>query len=573
MNHMQKALASTVVSIVMALAASGLGAFSQSAAVVSYTFEYRAGSTPAVQVVLAVGGELDGSSRFVIAEEWGGITDCWRFVHDLTVRDSNGKRCELIVAKDTPNVWTVLHEPGSDLILTYELRPSKLDPLMDQATKYEPVVSDSLFHLIGDVGLVYPEWLENDGEVEIAFEWSGFAERGWTVASSHDARGKHFRTDLHGFHHAVFMAGRLQSVDRPIPGGTLRVAVAGGPWEFTAEQLGDLTAEIVSIEREFFSDRSEPFFTVTLVPAGPPVNAESISMGGTGLTNSFALFLAPGTMLADSSLHRRHVMHLLAHEYFHTWNGGAGAIALEEPEELTYWFSEGFTDFYASRLLRRAGLMSDDEWVDRLNGTIATLWRSPVAAAPATVIEQEYWTNRHVRDLPYDRGELVALMLDEQIRHRWDNAKSLDDFMRDVLADARRGQKASTENLLSRVAQWTGLEFAEHLRQIVVDGALPVPPAELTEPKAQLTHIPIYEFNPGFDIDGSIATGTVTGVRADGPAYRTGLRDGQTLEGYSVHYNEPDKEIMLTIEDSGDRQQIRFLPRGDSLLVPYYQLN
>ncbi|MBD3298711.1 MAG: hypothetical protein GF341_08660 [candidate division Zixibacteria bacterium] len=570
---MRKTICALIILLVLLLGGRANQASSQSPEILSYTFEYLPGPKPAVQVVLAVGGESDGSSRLSIATDWGGVKDCRRFVHDLTVRDSDGKRLDVLKDDSEPQVWTVLHEPGSDLIVTYELRAAETNPLSDQRTKYEPVITDSLFHLIGETGIVYPEWLENRGELDIELEWTGFADRGWTVVSSHDNHGRHIHTDLSGFRHAIFLAGPFATVDRDIPGGVLRVAVSGVQWGFAAEELADQVAEIVSIEREFFDDYSEPFFLVTVVPAGPPVNAHSISMGGTGLTNSFALFLAPGTSMQPNSMHRRHVLHLLAHEYFHTWNGGAGTIALEEPEELSYWFSEGFTDFYASRLLRRSGLFSEQEWVDRLNNTIVALWGSPVATKPAAIIEQQYWTDRYVRDLPYDRGELVAVMLDERIRQEWDNTRSLDHFMRDVLADARMGEKASTDNLLNRVSQWTGNEFADQMRRIVVDGALPRLPGSLTEPSATLTEATIYDFDPGFDVERSIDAGTVIGVDDGGPAYAAGLRDGQTLKGYSVHFNEPDKQITLTVEHEDTLREISYYPRGASMQVPEYVLD
>ncbi len=178
-----------------------------------------------------------------------------------------------------------------------------------------------------------------------------------------------------------------------------------------------------------------------------------------------------------------------------------------------------------------------------------------------------------MRELPYDRGELVALTLDEKIRSEWDNERSLDDFMHDVLADARCGQKASTRGLLNRVSQWTGNEFAGQLRGIVIDGALPTLPERLTEPLATLTETTVYDFDPGFDVDESIDAGTVIGVRQGGPAYAAGLRDGQTLRGYSVHFNEPDKQITLTVDDDGALQEISFYPRGASMQVPKYVLD
>jgi predicted metalloprotease with PDZ domain len=101
-------------------------------------------------------------------------------------------------------------------------------------------------------------------------------------------------------------------------------------------------APAVQIERAFFEDAGVPRFVVIVFPLGTGEH----EYGGTAYTRSFDLALASGTKLEPDVLAR------IAHEYFHTWNGGL--IAPEAFEDLTYWFTEGFTSFYAARLRYRA---------------------------------------------------------------------------------------------------------------------------------------------------------------------------------------------------------------------------
>src|SRR5689334_23495443 len=51
--------------------------------------------------------------------------------------------------------------------------------------------------------------------------------------------------------------------------------------------------------------------------------------------------------------------------------------------------------------------------------------------------------------------------------------------------------------------------------------------------------LPIY---PGFDVDGSLPTRRVTGVRPGGPAAAAGLRDSMTLAGVDISRGDRSEE-------------------------------
>lgn len=451
---------------------------------VEYTLLLGGSNATTVRVAVRARGDSDGTTRFEIATSWAGVDDCERFVHGLTVRDASGRECPLRTDPSAPHGWTAEHEPDAVLTAEYELRPSGPDPLADARTRYEPVVRDDLFLLIGEMGLVYPTRLNECGPVDVRLRWKGFQERGWTVVSSFGDEGERLtRLPLPAFRNAVFLAGRVRVHDRDVRGGLLRVATYGDDWPFTDEELVDLIERVVVAEREFVDDFTFPYFLVTAVPAGPRATPQSLSLAGIRLTDSVALFLAPGTLLRTDPVHREHVLRQLAHECFHTWNGGK--IVFAQPEEACYWFSEGFTEFYASRLLRRTGLIDDASWMDGTNQALKLLWLSPVATASATTIVRDLWSSYEIQLLTLLRGEITALALDEEIRRVSGGEKSLDDFFREVLAAARDGEVEETGRLLARVARWTSPEFAEALRRVNVDGALPSPPESLSEPRAE----------------------------------------------------------------------------------------
>ena len=80
-------------------------------------------------------------------------------------------------------------------------------------------------------------------------------------------------------------------------------------------------------------------------------------------------------------------------------------------------------------------------------------------------------------------------------------------------------------------------------------------------------------FDLGFDLGASTATGRITGVEPDGPAFQAGLQNGQRLNGrHSVHNNEPEKAAIITIETVDGRKAIEYYPRGTPISVMQYHL-
>ena len=147
-------------------------------------------------------------------------------------------------------------------------------------------------------------------------------------------------------------------------------------------------------------------------------------------------------------------LNLTAHEYFHAWN-----IKRLRPVELgpfdyenenptrALWMAEGFTDYYASLTVRRAGLSSQIEYLGTetpsspgsLSGIIATLQATPgrlVQSAEQSSFDA--WIKLYRPDENsnnssisyYTKGAVVGWLLDARIRRATNGARSLDDLMR-----------------------------------------------------------------------------------------------------------------------------------------------
>ncbi|HYO59456.1 M61 family metallopeptidase [Archangium sp.] len=137
---------------------------------------------------------------------------------------------------------------------------------------------------------------------------------------------------------------------------------------------------------------------------------------------------------------------LAAHEYFHLWN-----IKRVKPRALVpfdyaqenytslLWVFEGATSYYDTLFVLRAGLMSGSRYLTRLGETLSTLHATPgrkvqtLAEASLVSWVKHYRPDEHSPNSAisyYLKGEVVAALLDLELRRATDNARGLDDLMR-----------------------------------------------------------------------------------------------------------------------------------------------
>ncbi|MFG0318897.1 MAG: hypothetical protein ACF8XB_16615 [Planctomycetota bacterium JB042] len=519
-----------------------------------------------VEVSLSCAIPEDGVLTLVAAESWGGVAPCAEEIRDL--RWSGEAADAGASARPDPHRWRLEGPAGRVARAVWTLSTPDDRLAVDWGDQYRPIVTRDLFHTIGAVALVSPEHLEADAPVRISLRFDGF--RGEALSSFSRGPGPHVvELPFDRFRHAVFLAGDVRVHEREIRGAPLRVGLHGSRWAFRDGQFVDLVERIVRAERAFFADWDHPAYLVSLVPIGADADL-SFRFGGTGLTESVALFMAPGATLAPGMIGAAGVRRLLAHECFHQWNGID--IGRQDPEEEAYWFSEGFTDFYARRLLHREGIESLDGTLRSLNRSIREYWTSPARAAPNRAIVDGFWTDEHLKDLPYRRGDLVALVVDQAIREASRGERSLDDLMRSLHAAAvADGTRVSTASLLAEIERRTSPDLAAHLREVVVEGATIELPARLDEPPSIRTTRPWGAFDLGFDVEASRAARAVTGVRPGSAAAAAGLRDGLPLHGLTAYWNDVEKPVEIDVEIDGDVRRLSYLPVRDPVEIPAYR--
>lgn len=137
---------------------------------------------------------------------------------------------------------------------------------------------------------------------------------------------------------------------------------------------------------------------------------------------------------------------LASHEFFHAWN-----VKRLRPKELgpfdyehenyteSLWFAEGVTTYYGPLMVRRAGLISDEAFLQDLSRTIALVQTAPGRdVQPLAHASFDAWikfyrpheNSANATISYYTKGCLVAWLLDVRLRRATDGARSLDHLVR-----------------------------------------------------------------------------------------------------------------------------------------------
>jgi predicted metalloprotease with PDZ domain len=235
-------------------------------------------------------------------------------------------------------------------------------------------------------------------------------------------------------------------------------------------------------------------------------------------------------------------LQLVAHEFFHAWN-----VKRLRPVELgpfdyenevytrSLWVAEGFSDYYAWLLVRRAGLASREETLADISRAIGSL-QTTSGRLVQSLQDASYdaWikayrpdeNSRNTTVSYYTKGSIVGLLLDARIRKLTNGTRSLDDVMREAyrrFSGERGYTPAEFRGVASGVA---GADLGEFFRQSV-DTAGELDYQEMLD----WYGLQFSSAAPdsagaawlGVDTRASDGRPVVTGVRRDGPAWGSGL--------------------------------------------------
>src|SRR4028119_1463807 len=141
------------------------------------------------------------------------------------------------------------------------------------------------------------------------------------------------------------------------------------------------------------------------------------------------------------------------------------------------WVAEGGPGYYGSILSRRAGVIGDKEYLTTIAGAIRGLQNTP-GRLEQSIEEASFdaWIKYYRPDENtlnsaisyYDKGAIVGLLLDLEIRRRSSGAKSLDDVMRYLYNEfGKKNRNYTPEDFQRAAEQMAGASLDDFFRRFV----------------------------------------------------------------------------------------------------------
>lgn len=524
----------------------------------AYTLTYRtARGRPRFYITLRFRGSATGRTRIRLPSRWAGQ----RGFYEAVKLVGSGNRRVSVADSSSPSLKVVSHTPREMLIIRYYLSEHESGDLCDFSRCHWPILRSDYFHFIGEACFIHPVW-DDARPRRIMLRWENPVE-GWTLCNSFGAgqRVQFFTKSLSQLRNAVYLGGDFRVNKVVVEKRPVYVAIRGR-WNFSDRQFSSVVRKIVEAERRFWNDHDFPYFLISLIPTNQPHH----SFGGVALTDSFAAFVSSDQRVEWS------LNHLLAHELFHTWNGGK--IRARQPEELLYWFTEGFTEYYSRLLLLRAGLITFEEYIETYNRVIFDHYSSPLRRIGNRRILKDFWKDEKLRAVPYQRGDILAHNWNAYIRAASRGRRSLDNLMTELFrAAGAEGRTISHAAINELLRATVGYDASRDIKRYIEDGKLIEPSEDALGPCAKLERVKVERFDLGFDERKSFLASRVRGVERGSNAFRAGLRDGQRILRASVFYNDPSRQVEVQVRDRTGDRLIEFYPSGRGLIVPRYKLN
>ncbi len=353
------------------------------------------------------------------------IMDYARHVINFRVADGAGKALKW--EKTAKNIWQVKTTQAKHITVNYDVYAFNVSVA-------ESFLDDSRAFLVPASLFVYPDgFLRHPVKVKIL---------------PPDSLPRIFTglDPIPGEPNTFFAADFDILYDSPIYLGNpeiLSFEVNGIPHIVAAEDLGRIHREtlvddlkkIIQESVAIIGDLPYRHYTFILMDGGG---------GGLEHLNSMAAFMNASSLLTPTGY--KNWLAFIAHEYFHHYNvKRIRPLALgpfdydRENYTRMLWVAEGITVYYEYIILKRAGLLSAEEFFNRLSSVIARYENVPGSRVQsATESSFDTWIKFFYRSEEsantsisyYDKGAALGLLLDLKIRHETQNQRSLDDVMR-----------------------------------------------------------------------------------------------------------------------------------------------
>lgn len=381
-------------------------------------------STLSFNVDMHFKGNVEGEDKIVIPSQWAGQNNLQKYITGLEILTPEAQ----LQPTELENIKKITHNPNQMIHVRYTVTDFNLKGLSIIQSIFVQKFRPEYFHFFSSTFFIHPYW-DISKKIKIALDWTKLPDN-WQVSNSFgtNLRSQIVVESLYNFKYALFVGGDYRTYKIVISNNPVYIAIRD-QWPFKDQEALDLMTKIVTTQRNFWQDHDYPYFLIAL----SPTDTTCCRYVGAAAFKAF-------TLVASQKEINQYFINILNHEFFHNWLGSI--IKRQSPEELTYWFVEGFSDYYARLFSLREGLISLQDYLDDLNKLLKNYHTSAVKGLRNSEVAWNFWHDQSMNKMPYYKGDIMAHVWNDQIYKNSAGKQSLDTFMHDLLL------KAKSENFL-----------------------------------------------------------------------------------------------------------------------------
>ncbi|MUP44788.1 M61 family peptidase [Gramella sp. BOM4] len=479
---------------------------------------------------------------------------------------TNSKGEEIEVNRKDPYSWEVSEHDGT-VNIEYTLFANRGDGTYSQ-------IDETHAHLNMPATFMYAEQLQHR---PIKIHFAVRKDLDWKVATQLKLEGNttYSAPNLYYFMDSPTEISDFDLKEFELDGQQIQFALHHKGTEEEFAEYFDQVKRVVIQEKEVFGELPDfDYDKYTFLACYMP------NVSGDGMEHRNSTILTDRESLSEGGMKGN--IGTVAHEFFHAWN-----VERIRPEDLepfdftkanmsaSLWFAEGFTSYYTGLMLRRAQVITTEEYINGLNGTLNYVWNSP-ALEYFNPIEMSYQApfvdaatsvdpvNRENTFISYySYGSVLGLAMDLALRKKDLN---LDNFMK--LMWEKHGQSEvsySVEDIEEALAEYAGEEFASAFFQKHIYNSQMPEYKELFE----AVGVKISQ-NDEKSYFGASLRETEDGLEIarntykTSPAYKAGLTEGDiiiSLDGTEVKTNDEFRKLIS--DKKGSKLAITFKRFGE----------
>jgi predicted metalloprotease with PDZ domain len=367
------------------------------------------------------------------------------FISDLTFFDGNGP---LVYRQAEANSWEVAVE-DEGYAFSYTLNPAGARVLADLA--WGGAISQLNGHvafLSGSMAFILPARIRLDHPIDLVWR----VPPGWDVVTPWSTFGDSTRVStvyslvnnyFGAFAHSSTVSRRFKNLDLTLV-WTGSDDIRGYPEALIA------AGQVVGAGIDLFGGTA-PMDDLTLMMRDTnPGDQYRASTEANTIEFNFREGL---TFNAIWQRDRLRFLGLLAHEFIHTWDRRDEARALDfvqVPEwgDDSCWIREGITDYLSTLVLMRAGFISSEQLVNRIQmQSDRAREADPAGRISLLTACARFYDDTMSNRYAYNEGASVAFLLDLELRRQSNGVLSLPQFMK-LFYEKRRYQEKSMASFM-----------------------------------------------------------------------------------------------------------------------------